>query len=242
MQNLILTLSILLSTSHLWASMHQVPKARVSCPVPTKVASYDRSAYPEILLVTSGVLASHINQFLFEYEKIPGPLRSEMREIGGRTHLISGTGVTADPTWDRALSLTRDGRGWDNVVGSSGFPYLQYPTRVVVNRLYEGHGSVNVVLHEHGHSLDSNYETRGISNTSEWQELISDAPVKNLLHALCGTYCSENAVEAFAELFAYYHACDKSRNYLEEKAPAAANFFRNFQSAAAFTGARSIHH
>lgn len=119
------------------------------------------------------------------------------------------------------------------------------PTRVVVNQLYRdraphglsslvrggNHGSINLFLHEHGHSLDNIYRDGTISKLTQWKELLdSDSNSHRFMMGICGTYCTQNLNEAFAELFAYYHSCDASRHQMEQEVPKIAEFFRELTS------------
>jgi hypothetical protein len=156
-------------------------------------------------------------------------LASRIAAAKGVFHLIQGQGVTEDPTWG-SYARTFDGRDWSNVPGAGGAPYSAgaqalAPTRIVVNRLYEGHGSVNLVLHEHGHSLDSVYSYRGISGSGAWLRHLNESPaLRGFLTEICGTYCTDYPQEGFAEAFAYYHSCAAAREELTRKTPAVAKF------------------
>lgn len=149
---------------------------------------------------------------------------------GGKVHLIEGFGVSEDPTWTNQNS-TKDGRGWNSVPGAGGAPYARMPTRIVVNRLYEGHGSTNLVLHEHAHSLDSTYTSHGVSSSQLWKNLMRENPeVNNFLDRKCGDYCNTDERERFAELFAIYHDCGGGKAAMVREIPRIAEFFRTFKS------------
>lgn len=111
-----------------------------------------------------------------------------------------------------------------------------YPTRIVVDKLYtdqslktRSHGSVNLFLHEHAHSLDSLYSANGVSHSKEWQKIAQSDKAQLYMSAVClePSYCKNNINESFAELFAYYHACESSRQHMERNAPEIANYFKN---------------
>ncbi len=178
-------------------------------------------------LPNGDILEAHVLGFVFEFLKVPEVVRQFLVAAGVGIHLIYGRGVGEDPSFPN-YSHTPDGRRWDEVPGSGG-----NPTRVVINRLYEGHGSVNLLLHEHAHSFDyvgiPGKGTR-ISNDSRWDHVMShDLVLRDVLQKNCGDYCTENPVEAFAETFAYLHACDASRSLLVD-ANLARAFFQELES------------
>jgi hypothetical protein len=242
-----LIVSVMCFTSSLaWAALPASPDVRPGfrqpCPTAKSTLKHHHPreldeltpylASQSIRLVTAHADPHYIEQFIHEYEKFPLTLRRELVGAGARINLIQGGGVTDDPSWNRGDNLTFDGRGWSNVPGSGGFPYTRpaVPTRIVINHLYEHHGSTNLVLHEHGHSLDSIYNHNTVSNSKTWKKLIASEQTMSFLGKICGNYCTENRNEGFAESFAYYHACDASRTQMEREAPELAEFFKNFQS------------
>lgn len=181
----------------------------------------------KILLATPNIDERDLEDFITEFNKFPAILHQEMIKKGGKINLIHGDGVTADPTWN-AGKKTFDGRGWEHVPGSGGAPYAKIPTRIVVNHLYDNHGSVNLVLHEHGHTLDNTYKDRGVSSSHAWKELMANNPeIKDYLHR-CGNYCNNNENERFAELLSFYYHSEESRLDLEIKFPEIAQFFKEF--------------
>lgn len=182
-----------------------------------------------IRLMSEEITDEHIDQFKVSYLKLPGDLNQELLDRGRIIHLIFGIGVSDDPTWGN-LSETFDGRGWDIVPGAGGSPYWKRPTRIVVNKLHEGHGSKDLVLHEEAHTIDCTYGDYKISSNVEFGALFDDPTVQAYLSKICSTYCEENKKEAFAELFAHYYTSNETREALEFHAPSVAEFFRNFRS------------
>ena len=140
---------------------------------------------------------------------------------------------------------------WATTVGAGGSPIgapIQ-PTRIVVNHLYDNHGSSNLVLHEHAHNLDDINGHHSISNSKTWKALLKGSEkekIQTLLTGLCiGGYCSTKdrtdpasieaaQAEGFAELFSYYHSCEEARKSIESYVPSIANFFKNFTSSTEF--------
>lgn len=182
-----------------------------------------------VQLVRPDIQQEYLAQFAAEFERIPEVFRRKAYDASGLVHILNGHGVTEDPSWDSGDTKTFDGRDWANVPGSGGFPYLSVPTRFVVNRLYEGHGSVNLVLHEFAHSLDSIRKYQGFSTGADWLAIAQgNQPFHDAIGSLCSTYCTDHPAEGLAEGFAVYYSCDSTRKWLTEHAPDAARWYGNF--------------
>lgn len=198
------------------------------------LADYDSFLRANKIIAKTSLSVNYVEQFKNEFEKFPGSLQSEMLAAGNWIHIMEGSGVTVDPTWVPTNVATFDGRPWSQVPGSGGSTAREYsksPTRMVINHLYENHGSVNLFLHEHGHSLDSINSYHGISHSQVWTDLLASEPNAHaFLTAICGSYCTKNVQEGFAELLANYHACDASRDQMESEVPRIAEFFSRFKS------------
>lgn len=219
------------------------PSAKVICP-PEKVIYTTRTLEElkpilekeNIKLVTENANPENVERFLREYEKFPVALRQKMVEKGIRIHLMEGEGVTVDPGWDsdianespedkaeyekRVEGLNRD---WSKIPGAGGSTTT--PTRIVINHLYDRHGSANLFLHEHAHTLDSLTSKRGISDSEAWKSLSKDPKFKKIVKNVCGAYCEVDE-EAFAEMFAYFNSCAAAQKQVEKDVPALAAFLR----------------
>ncbi len=149
-------------------------------------------------------------QFAFELKKMPESLRKHMARNQREIRLLVGQGVADDPQFPKIESTGKDSRLFRGVPGTGG-PV----TTIVANKLYKGHGCTSLVLHEHAHTLD--YlgvpgRPAPLSSDSEWQKIIAEDPAyRESIGETCGTYCTESPVEAFAETFAMYYGCEKSR-------------------------------
>ena len=122
------------------------------------------------IIAKTDLSVNYVEQFKNEFEKFPQSLRIELTNAGNKIHIMEGSGVTVDPTWEPTHEKTFDGRPWSEVPGGGGSTakgYKKSPTRVVINHLYDNHGSANMLLHEHGHSLDSIRSRHGISNSDK---------------------------------------------------------------------------
>lgn len=221
------------------------------CPSTESFRNISRGELDDFLkenrvVMVNKVENEHLVNFYHEVQKFPESLMNEMLIMKADIHILQGTGVAQDPTWEKQFVISGSGgRGWDIVPGAGGFPYYKMagghsiPTRIVVNQLYNtfddigGHGSENLFLHEHGHSLDSLYADHDISKTPKFRELFSEENVP-YLKSICPTHCFTadgiNYIEAFAETFTHFNACDASRMNMERSAPAIANFFNSFDS------------
>lgn len=230
----IVTAILLINSTQLLAT-----DTRKSCAAPVSnagtktLADYSAELQANNVNVVPGntVQPANVDVFLQHYNKFPAPLRSEMVQRGARITIMEGEGVKSDPTF--TFAQTWDGRDWSKVPGSGGevSQHHNIPTRIVVNSLYHNHGSSDLLLHEHAHTLDSLYSRHGVSESPAWTNIMSAAPSHmEMASLLCGTYCSENPEEAFAELFAYYFSCDATKKHMEEKAPKLADFFKNLTS------------
>lgn len=192
-------------------------------------AQVDFLASHNIILKSENIPQEFIDDFIVQFNKFPEPLMQEMLSRKAKIHLIYGQGVTDDPSWGLS-SRTFDGRSWSNVPGAGGNPRWGRPTRIVVNRLHEGHGSVNLFLHEHGHALDSTYKTDGASNSKTWKQLLKKAHIREYLKTICkDDYCLIPR-EAFAETLARYYENEETRAELIERAPEIAALFNSLTS------------
>jgi hypothetical protein len=179
-----------------------------------------------IILKSEDIPQEYLDDFIVQFKKFPESLMQEMLTRNAKIHLIEGQGVTDDPTWGSS-SNTFDGRSWSDVPGAGGNPRWNKPTRIVVNRLHEGHGSVNLFLHEHGHALDSTYKTDGASNSKSWKAILKLSHVQEYLKTICKKdYCLIPR-EAFAETFARFHESEDLKAEIIEKAPEIAALFNS---------------
>lgn len=142
---------------------------------------------------------------------------------------------------NQAYLDTFDGRSWSYTTGAGGNfsdPNWNTPTRIVVNHMYSNNyplrgggfqvrqeGSVNLFLHEHAHALDNFYRAGTISNSREWLNIRNDPSVARYLRKIFTSYEFDNLNEGFAEAFAYFFACEASRNQMRAEAPRLARFF-----------------
>lgn len=153
--------------------------------------------------------------------------------------------MTVQQVSDTYAITTEGTRNWRYVSGAGGVfdnPNFKSPTRIVLNRMYRSlhqnpdgkveerdQGSVNLVLHEQAHAMDSMYGHHPISDSPQWKAALNDPQSRAYTRKIFSSY-EERGEEGFAELFAYYHSCAASREQIERHAPALAKFFQEFRS------------
>lgn len=230
-----LLLTVFSLQSYAEIKMITCPRASDVVPEGKQVSDYQDYLRANNIVPMTALSANFLEQFKNEFSKFPERLHKEMMKAGLVVHIMEGEGVTVDPTWDKNEITTFDGRPWSEVPGSGGSTakgFLMNPTRVVINHLYDKQGSVNMLIHEHAHSLDSIESTHGISHSQVWTDLLADEPkAMEFLEKICvAGYCSNNVQEGFAELFSHYYSCEESRAQMEREIPKIADFFRRFDS------------
>lgn len=222
--------------------------AKVSCEKPRPTIATRSTQELERILRENNVTIttapiSNVNllwDFVAQLERFPASLRRELVAAGAKIHVFEDSaqygGVTADPSWrEKSSTESKDGRNWAIIPGTGGFVpngYAAVPTRIVLNKLYEGHGASHLFLHEHGHTLNTRFGAdKPLHNSREFQALKREPKWNAFMNQLCtGGYCVNDSEEAFAELFAYYHACDASQEHLKKHMPQVAEYFRNLTS------------
>ena len=221
----------------------------------------DLTKYGIEMVGDSSPSPENVRQFIAEVKKFPESLFQELKDKGAKIRIFEGEGVTVDKTFplqianagvafaNRQVASTE---GWDKIPGSGGSVApegAKEPTRIAVNHLYDRHGSSNLVLHEHAHNLDSIYGRHTISNSAIWHQMFSGPDkdkIQTLLTAICSNnYCSGEGktddekreaamAEGFAELFAYYHSCDKAKESVKRFVPDLAEFFEKLKNVKEF--------
>jgi hypothetical protein len=174
-----------------------------------------------------------LTNFAWQLSKFPESVRNHLARLNAKYRILVGQGVAEDPQWGNHR-LSTDGRNYIKVPGAAA-----YTTWLVVNRMNEsGHG-VSVALHERSHTLDisgvpgrtSQAGWGRLSSDPEWQSIIAtDTVYQDIISRSCKTYCTQSPVEAFAESFAMYLACDRSRELIS-RSPRVGQFFESIINA-----------
>lgn len=112
---------------------------------------------------------------------------------------------------------------WDNVPGAGGGRIVF--VKIGASDKGEGHGSVNLELHELAHSIDR-IVFKGIRNQIYFQS-IWKLEAKQLFGN--NDYYLLYPEEYFAEVFAYFYANSDTNHYLKEHAPKTYTFIKKLQ-------------
>lgn len=158
------------------------------------------------------VTLEHLNATLKEFAKAPMAVLNEIKKAGLKARLLVGKGITDHPIAAHLKNVTPRGwegshKTWDDVPGLGGSE-----TVIVVNRLREGHGSKNLVLHEHAHTYQrsqSILKGQDPTTSKEWLEVHKSNSWPN-------SYERTYPEEGFAESFAKYFNSEGTRATLPE--------------------------
>jgi hypothetical protein len=118
-------------------------------------------------------------------------------------------------------------RGWDEGETWEGVPGAgavgSHPTIIAGDSLHQGHGCLDLILHEVGHTVDRFLKNSNLrmdfSSTQMFQNLHRNTPFPQLYGSNGGAYTSSNAEENFAEMFSLYFYSMESRRVLEQVYP-----------------------
>lgn len=158
-------------------------------------------------------------QFNRELNQIPEPLRSQLAKLDSPMELLIGRDLYDHPTeYKEPHWRTRIG------VGGSIRPFSA--ATIVVNRMYVrgSTGSTNVALHEYGHWVEMWLAELG----HDWRPDFTDAYPEEYeaLESLCGSHC-QWPHERYAEGFAAYFTCDRSRQWMLDNMPQISKIFKD---------------
>jgi hypothetical protein len=134
--------------------------------------------------------------------KVPLAVHQTVGAAGKSIKMWSGRGITEHPEKAHLRGVHPrgwpTGKTWDQVPGAGGGD-----TYIVANRLQAGHGSANLILHEHAHTYErAHQQVTGVklSQAPEWQAVHQTVP-------WIDPYQRSYPEESFAESFAkYYHS------------------------------------
>ena len=120
--------------------------------------------------------------------------------------MVANSGITVHPAFKNLIGQRPRGwtsGSWDTVPGAGGT--ASNPTTVIVaNKTAVGHGSMNLTLHEYGHTVDSVYSKglKNLSDSSTWNKVWKTNGNKGLIRThYQSTYAEEYWAESFAEYF-----------------------------------------
>lgn len=187
----------------------------------------------EFLTLSKSDQFKYLNEVHLEMAKIPPMVLAIISQAGFRLELVLDA-VTHHPKLRHLSGVTPRGgtRPWDKIPGGSASPSLKCSV-IAANSLKRGHGSKNLILHEHAHTFDLalSYlvKNRGVLKA---QEPILFSKIDADFQALWKTtdwkdaYRKSYVEEAFAESFAFYFDSVTSREELRQSYPKVYEYFR----------------
>ncbi|WP_158633981.1 anthrax toxin lethal factor-related metalloendopeptidase [Radiobacillus deserti] len=158
---------------------------------------------------------------------IDRPILELLVDQGVKIRLFEGS-LTDEPLlyylkWEKPRGWTKDVT-WEDVPGAGGGWLIS--AKIGASVPGNGHGSINLELHEIGHTVYQLLSTSSQHRTSMnrlWEEEVSSMfPDQSYFE----TYTSEY----FAESFAYYYCNERTRKKLHQLAPNTYQFFQQFHS------------
>jgi hypothetical protein len=164
-----------------------------------------------------------LNEVMDTYSRLPVKLLVELRKRDRGIELVADN-VTNHPAMASYANVRprgwEEGRTWSEVPGAGATG--NHGTIIAGNSLHRGHGAVDLILHEVGHSVDRYFKDRDgtmdFSNTRMFSEVNQLTPFESL-YGTSASYERSNAEENFAEMFAYYFESEESRRHLQTQFP-----------------------
>lgn len=174
---------------------------------------------------------SEIEQIVSRISNIPEVYLEKLVERGATIRLVNNP-ITDEPEFSYLKGVVPrgwDGTGktWDDVPGIGGHLTI---VKVGHSNLGEGHGTLNLELHEIAHAIDHGV-FNNISASTEFKEILKKE-VQSLISRhpnASNMYYFKIPEEYFAEAFTYYYLSGETRQQLLENAPLTYQFFKNLQ-------------
>ena len=165
---------------------------------------------------------NHVNA---QVAKIPAAALAAAQQTGSRLDVVGGRGITDHPSNAHFKGVTPrgwegSGKTWDDVPGGSATKAGDatiISARAMLNPT--AHGSANLVLHEHAHTIDlslaktSGLNTRLASHQDDWKAI-------HAREKWGSEYETKFPEEAWAESFARMYHSPKTRQEVPESARA----------------------
>jgi hypothetical protein len=178
------------------------------------------------------VRTESLNAVIDTYSMLPGELIFTLKKRNSGIDVVADS-VVNHPGMMRYRGVRPrnwpEGRTWDEVPGAGATG--AHPTIIAGNSLNRGHGSVDLILHEVGHSVDRYFKNRGggmdFSTTDMFTTLHAETPFLPLYLTETGaSYQAANAEENFAEMFALYFTSERTRERLSTEFPQGLDYMR----------------
>lgn len=170
-----------------------------------------------------------LNEVMDIYSRLPVSLITTLRQRNRGIDVVADN-VTTHPAM-RSYQNVRprgwaEGRTWSEVPGAGATG--NHGTIIAGNSLHRGHGSVDLILHEVGHTVDRYFKNRGagmdFSSSRMFTEINTATPF-GPLYGPSASYQQSNEEENFAEMFALYFATPETRQHLSETFPEGHRYF-----------------
>lgn len=172
----------------------------------------------EIILLPEGDFnENQAIQMIQRINNVDTSILKTLVEKGIHIKLFTGN-LTDEPTManlegKRPRGYSKNGRTWGDVPGIGGSKLVL--AKIGCSEKGKGHGSINLELHELGHTVDY-YVYHSIRNDKNflktWQREVESLFPQQ-------TYFIKYPEEYFAETFAYYYLSDETRSLLKSYAP-----------------------
>lgn len=164
-----------------------------------------------------------LNNVMDTYSRLPVGLLIALRKRNRGIELVADN-VTNHPAMESYVNVRprgwEEGRTWSEVPGAGATG--NHGTIIAGNSLYRGHGAVDLILHEVGHSVDRYFKDRDgwmdFSNSRMFSEVNRITPFAPM-YGPGESYARSNAEENFAEMFAYFFASEATRDHLQRNFP-----------------------
>ena len=185
---------------------------------------------PSFDALSPPVREESLNQLLDAYTRLPLSIILTLKQRKKGIDVVADN-VTTHPTMGHLANQRprnwEEGTTFADVPGVGAVP--GHANVIAANSLYQGHGSVDLVLHEVGHGLDRYLKDRDalmdLSNARAFRELNRHTPFERLWDATGAAYQRANEEESFAEMLAMYYSSYTTRDKLAREFPDAITYF-----------------
>lgn len=172
-----------------------------------------------------------LNEVMDVYSRLPVDLIITLRKRNRGIDLVADN-VTTHPAMESYSNVRprgwAEGRTWSEVPGAGATG--RHGTIIAGNSLHRGHGAVDLILHEVGHTVDRYFKDRDggmeFSSASLFAAVNETTPFEALYGPGAG-YVRSHEEENFAEMFAFYFASPETRQHLRETFPAGYGYFES---------------
>lgn len=158
-------------------------------------------------------------EVLDTYSKVPVDVILTLKSRGKGIDLVSRA-VTNHPDLENLRGVTprgwTNGKTWDEVPGAGAVG--THPTIIAGDSLHAGHGTLDLILHEVGHTVDRFYKNSNLSMEFSSGDLFNHlhtiTPFTNLYGTHAGAYAQSHQEENFADMFSLYFFSEETREKL----------------------------